>query len=250
VRQGSGDARPGWHAVEAALEHQPEQVLRVWVQHGREDKRSQQVLALIQSLGIPVETVPKAVLDRYAQHHQGVIAWLRDQSLPGEHELMSLLHDLEHPPFLLILDGVQDPHNLGACLRTADAAGVDAVILPKHGAVSITPAVRKVACGAAETVPTFQVTNLARTLEQLKADGIWITGLALDEKAQPIDVLDWSGAVAIVMGAEESGLRPLTLKHCDRLAIIPMHGHVQSLNVSVATGVVLFNALRSRHSAK
>jgi 23S rRNA (guanosine2251-2'-O)-methyltransferase len=241
-----GTARAGWHAVNAVLAQQPEAILRIWFQQGRSDQRSQTLLAQVQELGIAQETVPKSVLDRYAEHHQGVIAWIVEQALPNESDLESLLDALDHPPLILVLDGVQDPHNLGACLRTADAVGVDAVIIPKNNAVSITPTVRKVACGAAESVPVFQVTNLVRSLEKLKARGIWLTGLALSDTAQPLFSLDWTGAIAVVMGAEESGLRQLTQKTCDRLAIIPMRGQVQSLNVSVATGVVLYHALSQR----
>ncbi len=241
-----GTARAGWHAAQAAIAQQPEFVLRVWVQSGRSDQRSQALLAEVNALGVPVESVPKSVLDRYAEHHQGVIAWLVEQVLPNEADLEALLEGLDHPPFILVLDGVQDPHNLGACLRTADAVGVDAVIIPKHKAVGLTPAVRKVACGAAESVALFQVTNLVRTLEVLKARGVWVTGLALDASSQPLFALDWTGSLAVVMGAEESGIRQLTQKTCDRLAMIPMLGQVQSLNVSVATGVVLYHALSQR----
>ncbi len=242
-----GTARAGWHAVNAAIAQQPEALLRIWLQKGREDQRSQTLLAEITRLGITVEQLPKSVLDRYADHHQGVIAWVVEQVLPNETDLFATLDALSHPPFLLVLDGVQDPHNLGACLRTADAVGVDAVIIPKHHTVGLTPTVRKVACGAAESVPLFQVTNLVRTLESLKERGIWLTGLALSESAQPLFALDWKGAIAVVMGAEASGLRQLTQKTCDRLAIIPMLGQVQSLNLSVATGVVLYHALSQRH---
>lgn len=241
-----GTARAGWHAVQAAVTQQPEMLLRVWLQSGRSDQRSQALLAEINALGIPTESVPKSVLDRYAEHHQGVIAWLVEQVLPNESDLDVLLEGLDHPPLILVLDGVQDPHNLGACLRTADAVGVDAVIIPKHKAVSLTPAVRKVACGAAESVALFQVTNLVRTLEMLKARGVWVTGLALNTSSQSLFELDWTGSLAIVMGAEESGIRHLTQKTCDRLAMIPMLGQVQSLNVSVATGVVLYHALSQR----
>lgn len=241
-----GTARAGWHAVSAVLAQQPEIVLRIWLQQGRSDQRSQSVLAEVTQLGIACESVPKAVLDRYAEHHQGVIAWVVEQSLPNETDLEAHLDALTHAPFILVLDGVQDPHNLGACLRTADAVRVDAVIIPKNHAVGLTPAVRKVACGAAESVPLFQVTNLVRTLEMLKHRGVWLTGLALADTAQPLFQLEWTGAVAVVMGAEDTGLRQLTQKTCDRLAVIPMLGQVQSLNVSVATGVVLYHALSQR----
>jgi 23S rRNA (guanosine2251-2'-O)-methyltransferase len=240
------ECHPGWHATQAALEQHPEQVLRIWLQKGRDDKRAQGVLSLAQQLGVAVEWVPLTVLEKYHHRHQGVIAWVRPVLLPGENELLALLDASDTPPLLLVLDGVQDPHNLGACLRTADAAGVQAVIVPKHNAVGLTPTVRKVACGAAESLPLFQVTNLVRVLEMLKSRGIWIMGLALADHAQSVYDVDWRGGIAIVMGAEDTGLRPLTMKHCDHLVVIPMLGSVQSLNVSVATGVVLYTALQQR----
>jgi 23S rRNA (guanosine2251-2'-O)-methyltransferase len=243
-----GEIYPGWHAAESAIANHPEYVLKLWLQQGRDDKRATALAEQAKTLGIPIEMVSRSALEKQSRVHQGVIAWLKSQTLPAESELFELLEKLAHPPFLLVLDGIQDPHNLGACLRTADAAGVDAVIIPKHHAVGLTPAVRKVACGAAESLPIFQVTNLARTLEQLKTSGIWISGLALSDEAVSIYDAPWQGAVAIVMGAEESGLRPITIKHCDRLVIIPMLGAVQSLNVSVATGVVLYTALQQRQS--
>ncbi|HGX92090.1 MAG TPA: 23S rRNA (guanosine(2251)-2'-O)-methyltransferase RlmB, partial [Candidatus Tenderia sp.] len=147
--------------------------------------------------------------------------------------------------FLLILDGVQDPHNLGACLRSADAAGVDAVIVPKDKAAGLTPVVRKVACGAAESVPFYQVTNLARTLRELQELGVWLVGAA-GEADTTVYQADLKGSLAIVMGAEEKGLRRLTREHCDSLIKIPMAGTVESLNVSVATGICLFEAVRQR----
>lgn len=245
----STEARAGWHAVSALLAQQPDQVLRVWVQLGREDARASHLKAELSQLGIRCEAVPKSVLDKQTAHHQGVIAWVKVRDLPGESELAGFLEALDHPPFLLVLDEVQDPHNLGACLRSADAAGVDAVILPRHQSASITPTVRKVACGAAESVPVFQVTNLVRTLELLKQQGVWISGLALDDRAVSVYQADWTGPLAIVMGAEDKGLRRLTREACDRLVIIPMLGQVQSLNVSVATGVVLYQALAQRLSA-
>jgi len=159
-----------------------------------------------------------------------------------------LLDQLAEPPFLLVLDQVQDPHNLGACLRSADAAGVHGVIAPRDNAVGLTPTVHKVASGAARTVPFFQVTNLARVLRTLKERGIWLVGAA-GEAEQSIYQADLTGPLALVMGAEDTGLRRLTREECDFLVRIPMRGHVESLNVSVATGVVLFEALRQRGAA-
>ena len=160
-------------------------------------------------------------------------------------DLMALIESLDHPPFLLILDGVQDPHNLGACLRSADAAGVDAVIVPKDKAVGLTPVVRKVACGAAESVLFYQVTNLARTMRELQQAGVWLVGAAGEAESDVYDV-DLKGALGLVLGAEEGGLRRLTREHCDNLIKIPMLGTVESLNVSVAAGICMFEALRQR----
>jgi 23S rRNA (guanosine2251-2'-O)-methyltransferase len=241
-----GDVHPGWHAAESAIEKHPEYVLKLWLQQGRDDKRATALAAQAKDMGIPIEMVSRSALEKQSRVHQGVIAWVKSQALPADTELFELLDSLNHPPLLLVLDGIQDPHNLGACLRTADAAGVDAVIIPKHHAVGLTPAVRKVACGAAEAMPIFQVTNLARTLDLFKQRGIWISGLALADDAVTIYEAPWQGAVAIVMGSEDAGLRPITTKQCDRLVIIPMLGTVQSLNVSVATGIVLYTALQHR----
>ena len=166
----------------------------------------------------------------------------------NEDSLLTLLEKISAAPFLLILDGVQDPHNLGACLRSADAAGVHAVVAPKDRSVAFTDTVRRVACGAAEHVPFAQVTNLARTMEHLKTKGLWMIGTD-DEASQSLYEADLKGPMALVMGFEGSGLRRLTREHCDVLVRIPMLGSVESLNVSVATGVCLFEAVRQRQSA-
>jgi 23S rRNA (guanosine2251-2'-O)-methyltransferase len=176
------------------------------------------------------------------------VAEVRGRAVHNETFLEQLLVELDVPPFLLVLDGVQDPHNLGACLRTADAAGVHAIIAPRDRACGLTPIVRKVASGAAETVPFIQVTNLVRTLKLLQQAGLWVVGTALEEAAKPIHQQSLSGPLALVMGAEGQGMRRLTRETCDQLVYIPMRGMVQSLNVSVATGVALFEALRQRSS--
>ena len=234
----------GLHAVTAALRSGRE-CTRLWLQDNRRDARLNEVEVRAQKLGVPVERVPRPELDRLANdtHHQGAVGEFGQ--LVGPDNLDELLDSLDVPPFLLVLDGVQDPHNLGACLRTADAAGVHAVIVPKDKACGITPVVRKVAAGAAETVPFFAVTNLARTLKNLKDRGVWLAGAA-GEAEQTIYELDLKGAVAIVMGAEGEGLRRLTRESCDWLAKLPMAGYVESLNVSVATGICLFEAVRQR----
>ncbi|MAZ78007.1 MAG: 23S rRNA (guanosine(2251)-2'-O)-methyltransferase RlmB [Legionellaceae bacterium] len=237
----------GWHAVLAILKQRPENVTTVFLLQQREDDRAQQLFALTQSARISVQAVSKQVLDKksHGENHQGVVAECRSQDVLNENDLVKLLDDLHEDPYLLILDGVQDPHNLGACLRSADAAGVHAVIIPKDKSVGITPIVRKVSCGASEVVPIVQATNLARVMKMLKSRNIWLFG-ADDKAEQSLYQADLKGAVALVMGAEGAGMRRLTREHCDVLISIPMHGSVSSLNVSVATGICLFEALRQR----
>jgi 23S rRNA (guanosine2251-2'-O)-methyltransferase len=243
----SSDLVFGLHAVQAALTHDPGQVEALWVDRSRRDGRMRELLELAQSHGVPVHGVDARELDRRApgQRHQGVIAACHAATIWDEAGLPDLVAQAPGAPLLLVLDGVTDPHNLGACLRTADAAGVTAVIAPKDKAVGLTPVVRKVASGAAERMPFVQVTNLARTLEILKAQGVWIAGTS-DRATQSLYQADLKGPLAIVMGAEGKGLRRLTEEHCDFLLSIPMRGVVESLNVSVATGVCLYEALRQR----
>lgn len=237
----------GLHAVDALLRQQPEQVQCLWVQAGRNDKRMAAVLELARNQGVRVETLARAELDGKVEgRHQGVVAQVHGGSRQwDEQALFQLLDDLDHPPLVLVLDGVTDPHNLGACLRSADAAGVDAVIVPKDKSADLTPTVRKVACGAAETMPFVRVTNLARTLAGLKERGIWLYGAA-GEAENTLYNSDLTGPAALVMGAEGAGLRRLTREACDFLVKLPMAGSVSSLNVSVATGVCLFEVVRQR----
>ena len=239
----------GLHAVQAALEQTPSGVTELWIDAQRRDKRMAAILDLAKRAGIPVHDSDRRELEALAPgcRHQGVVARSVAPREFDEADLEALLERLDAPPFLLILDGVQDPHNLGACLRSADAAGVHAVIAPKDRAASLTPIAIKVASGAAQTVPFVQVTNLARTLKNLKQRGLWLVGLD-GHAEQDIYELDLRGPLALVMGAEGQGLRRLTKEHCDFLAIIPMVGSVESLNVSVATGVCLFEALRQRRA--
>jgi 23S rRNA (guanosine2251-2'-O)-methyltransferase len=201
--------------------------------------------------GVPVEETTGDSLDRAAghDHHQGVVARCRAAPERTEAELPAFLKDLPATAFLLVLDGVQDPHNLGACLRSADAAGVQAVIVPRDNSAPLTPAVRKVASGAAETVPLFRVANLARVLETLKSAGVWLVGAAGEAERDLYDI-DLRGPLALVLGAEGTGLRRLTRDLCDHLARIPMTGSVGSLNVSVAAGVCLFEAVRQRRTPR
>lgn len=234
----------GIHAVESFLNNAPERLIEVFVLKGREDKRLMPLLKQLQNFGISVQQLNRQTLDKKAKGevHQGVIAKVVPAKELNENDLANLL-DQKEKPFLLVLDGVTDPHNLGACLRTADAAGVDAVIVPKDKSAQLTSIARKVACGAAETVPLIRVTNLARTLRTLQDHQVWIVGTA-GEATENVYQANLKGAIALVMGAEGDGMRRLTREHCDQLISIPMAGSVSSLNVSVATGVCLFEIVR------
>lgn len=241
----------GLHAVTAALRHEPASLHVIWVESKHCRPRLCTLMKEAEDCGIPVRTEARSELNRMTggARHQGVVA--RRAAPPSartEHDLHAILTTITEPALLLVLDGIQDPHNLGACLRSADAAGVHAVIAPADRAAGITATVRKVACGAAETVPFIQVTNLARTLRDLQAQGVWIIG-AVGTAGHSLFEVDFTGPVAIVLGAEEKGLRRLTREVCDGLAHIPMSGSVESLNVSVAAGVFLFEALRQRRCA-
>lgn len=237
----------GWHAVLALLERAPERVLDIWVDRARKGERREQLLKAAKNAGIKVQEATSETLDTRlgGDRHQGVVARCRAAAERTEAELPEFLEALKQAPLLLVLDGVQDPHNLGACLRSADAAGVHAVILPRDNAAPMTPVVRKVASGAAETVPVFRVTNLARVLDMLKHTGVWLVGMSGDGEQRIYD-MDLRGPVALVLGAEEKGMRRLTRDKCDYLAHVPMAGAVESLNVSVATGICLFEAVRQR----
>jgi 23S rRNA (guanosine2251-2'-O)-methyltransferase len=236
----------GIHAVEALAQKEADSIISVLVQQGRDDQRLSKLIRLLQSKGVVCDYVPRKELDKLVSgRHQGVVASIKGEVEKGEGDLEDILTTLDVPPFLLILDSVTDPHNLGACLRSADAAGVHAVIVPKDKSAPLNATARKVACGAAENVPVIRVTNLARTMKWLQNFGVWITGAA-GEAEQDIYQTDLKGAAAIAMGAEGSGLRRLTREHCDQLTKIPMVGSVSSLNVSVATGICLFEALRQR----
>ena len=239
----------GLHAVMAALDYEPEQVYELWVEHQRRDRRIETLLDTATRLGLTIHRADRTELDQLSGsvHHQGVVARLAiRQQKHSEDNLPALLAAAQEPLLLLVLDGVQDPHNLGACLRSAAAAGVHAVIAPADRAAGLNATVRKVACGGAEIVPFVPVTNLARTLRRLKEQGIWITGAAGTAAANLYEV-DFTSSMAIVLGGEEKGLRRLTREVCDQLARIPMaEGGVESLNVSVATGIFLFEARRQR----
>ncbi|VEF14425.1 23S rRNA (guanosine(2251)-2'-O)-methyltransferase RlmB [Stutzerimonas stutzeri] len=236
----------GLHAVEALLRQHPKRVKQVWLAEGRGDPRVQVLIELAAQARVSVGQCERREMDAWVEGvHQGVVAEVSPSQVWGEAMLDELLDRAEGPPLLLVLDGVTDPHNLGACLRTADAAGALAVIVPKDKSATLNATVRKVACGAAEVIPLVAVTNLARTLEKLQQKGLWVVGTA-GEAEQSLYAQDLTGPIVLVMGAEGRGMRRLTREHCDYLVRLPMAGSVSSLNVSVATGVCLFEALRQR----
>lgn len=236
----------GIHAVESLLDRQSERITELWLQQGRNDKRAETIQQKANKLGVRINVVSKQDMDGSVEgRHQGVLAFAKPAKVLKEKDLESLLDSIGHQPLILILDGITDPHNLGACLRTADAVGVDAVVAPKDNSSPLTAIVSKVACGAVETVPYIQVTNLVRTMKDLQQRGIWITGTA-GEAEQSLYDADLKGAVALVMGAEGKGMRRLTRENCDFLVKLPMAGSVSSLNVSVATGVCLYEVVRQR----
>ena len=235
----------GFHAVLARLRADPAAVIEVFLDDARQDARARDLAAGVERAGVRLLRVPAARLDGMCggARHQGVVA--RVEAKVATASLDELLEQLKEPALLLVLDGVTDPHNLGACLRVANAAGAHAVIAPKDRAAGIGATVSKVASGAAELTPYFMVTNLARTLDELKERNIWVVGA--DAGAQlDLHQADLPQAVAWVLGAEGEGMRRLTREHCDLLVRIPMRGGVESLNVSVAAGVVLYESVRRR----
>jgi 23S rRNA (guanosine2251-2'-O)-methyltransferase len=239
----------GLHSVRNVLRHGADSIREAFVDGQRRDRRLKELLSELQRAGIKPKQVSREELDRLAAgiNHQGIVVMALAPAAIGEKQLPEILDKAEEPLLILILDGVQDPHNLGACLRTADAAGVDVVIAPKDRSAGLTPVACKVASGAAESVPFVQVTNLARTMKQLAGEyRAWIVGMA-GEAGDNLQQMQLDGNLAIVMGGEEKGMRRLTRDHCDALASLPMMGSVESLNVSVATGVALYEVVRQRH---
>jgi len=235
----------GFHAVGVRLKTAPQSILEIYVDVSRKDARMRQFLEKTNEAGVRLVEADGMRLAKLAgsHGHQGVAA--RVEALAQVHSLDDLLDQVSGPPLLLVLDGVTDPHNLGACLRVADGAGAHAVIAPKDHAAGINATVAKVASGAAETMPYFMVTNLARTLGELKERSIWCIGTS-DDAPKTIYQVDLKGPTALVLGAEGQGMRQLTRKTCDELVGIPMRGAVESLNVSVASGVCLYEAVRQR----
>ncbi len=239
----------GMHTVRVLLSRSPARVRRVLIASGRDAGRHAEIRELAMRAGVQLSGADEPTLDRMAAggRHQGVVAEVAPRAGDPETQLEEALEAAGEAPLLLVLDGVQDPHNLGACLRSADAAGVAAVIVPRDRAAGMTPVVRKVAAGAAETVPLVAVVNLARTLRELKDRGFWLVGTD-DEAGKTLYDADLMGPTAIVMGSEGEGMRRLTRECCDLLVTIPMAGAVESLNVSVAAGIVLFEAVRQRRA--
>lgn len=237
----------GLHAAQSALMYSPQKISRAWVDSERHDKRLETLLETLSTLDVSIEKVERKKLDKLADgmNHQGVVLEVALPEELSENDLKVAVEHLSENALFLVLDNVQDPHNLGACLRTADATGVHGIIITKDNAVGITPTVCKVASGAAETVPVYVVTNLARTLRWLKTEGVWVIGTA-GEAESILFKSDFTVPMALVIGAEEKGMRRLTREQCDFLVKLPMLGTVESLNLSVATGVLLYEVLRQR----
>jgi 23S rRNA (guanosine2251-2'-O)-methyltransferase len=237
----------GVHAVRALLSNQNRQTKQLYINQDRQDRRLQDILDTAEKNQVPVEQLSLQKMNqRFVDVvHQGVVA--RVEKLPEyvESDISCLLAASKKPSLILILDGITDPHNLGACLRSADAAGVDFVMIPKDKSAGITPVVSKVASGALESVPVVRVTNLARAMEHIKQQGVWIYGAA-GESDPSLYAIDGKTSIALVMGSEEKGMRQLTRSQCDGLFSVPMLGQVSSLNVSVATGICLFEVVRQR----
>ncbi len=239
----------GLHSVKSALEYTAERVIQAWIDINRQDRRLQEIYQKLQQQGIQFTSVSKRELDKLADKntHQGVVIQIKPASINSEQLLYDNLPHIKGTPVLLVLEHIQDPHNLGACLRTADAAGVHGVIITKDQSTGITPTVFKVACGAADTVPIYQVTNLVRMIKNLKQQGFWVFG-ADSAAEQTVFQSDLTIPLVLVMGAEGKGLRRLTRENCDLLVKIPMVGSVASLNISVATGAILFEVMRQKTS--
>lgn len=241
----------GLHAVQAALKNDASRVKALWVLRNRKDQRLEKVVRAARSAGLRMTLSTRQELDRLVEgeRHQGVVAQVEGEAGLDESYLQGLVSQIKHNALFLVLDGVTDPHNVGACMRSAEAAGVDVVIVPRDRAAGLTAVARKVASGSAERVPFVQVTNLARTLRDLQDQGVWVVGAA-GGTDQSIYDAPFTRSVALVMGAEGKGMRRLTQEVCDQVIAIPMQGEVESLNVSVAAAVCLYEAVRQRGAAQ
>ena len=238
----------GIHSVKEFLKTSPELITLIMFQEGRQlDKKLSSILELAKKHSVPVQQINKIKLDELTNKavHQGILLTTQQTRSYQESDILELLKQIDKPPLILILDAIQDPHNLGACIRTADASGVDFIILPKDKSAPINATVQKVSCGATSRVKVVIATNLARAVKTLKQEGVWVYGFA-DEAGQSLYQQDITGNIALVMGSEGHGLRQLTRQLCDHLVYIPMQGSVSSLNVSVAAGVGLYEVVRQR----
>lgn len=237
----------GFHGVNATLRHHPEDIIRIYYDSSRKDPRMQKLLQDVDDLQLSLMSADELRLFQMsgAKQHQGIVAEVKTRAQLSFGEFLKSL-DMSANPIVMLLDSITDPHNLGACFRVADAFGVSAIIVPKDNSAGVNATVVKTASGTTETVPFFTVTNLARSMEQLKEKGFWIFGTDMTDSAKPIDQLDLKGPMAWVFGSEGKGMRQLTRQHCDFLAIIPMMGDVESLNISVAAGVCLYETQRQR----
>ncbi len=240
----------GFHSIEGLLKTNPESILRVFIQTGREDIRVRNIVTALTKQKISFLNIDKNKLESIAKGelHQGIVAEVILPPLPGEDSLIAVIKKIPGKPLVLILDSIQDPRNLGACLRSANASGVDCVVINKDGSSPINAVVHKTSAGAINTLKIFQVTNLTRIIKALQKNGMWVIGLDGGASTTIYD-LNLSDAIAIVMGAEGKGIRELIKKTCDQLVSIPMTGSVESLNVSVATGITLFESKRQRESS-
>ncbi len=240
----------GFHSIESQLNSNPEYILKLFIQSGRNDVRMSKMTSLLNNLKINFLIINKNELDRLAKDelHQGIIAEVILPSLPGQEALIDFITNLPSNPLILMLDSIQDPRNLGACLRSANAAGVDCVVMNKDGSAPINSVVYKTSAGAINQLKIFQVTNLVRAIKALQSKGLWVVGLDASLKTSIYDI-NLIDPIVIVMGAEGKGLRQLIKKSCDYLVRIPMIGNIESLNVSVATGIALFEGRRQRQSS-
>ena len=241
---------PGIHTVASLLRWHPERIQSLWLEQNKHNRRIDQLIALASEAGISIQQVQRNKLDQLCEstQHQGLAASCSPTPVSDEHDLLGEIATASAPPLYLVLDEISDPHNLGACLRTADAAGIDAVILPQRHTAPLTPTVHKIASGATVRLKIVRTTNLARCLDAIKSAGVWVYGAEGTARA-PVYQADFSHPSAIVMGAEDQGMRRLTREKCDQLLALPMLGGVESLNVSVATGIFLFEAVRQRQSS-
>ncbi len=238
----------GIHAITSILEHRPTDALSLFIQQGKQDDKTlKNLLSLAETFGVSVQIASRDKLSKLCNspQHQGVVLHARPLAFTHENELANIIK--KENCLLLVLDQITDAHNLGACIRSAVAMGVDAIVCPRKNTAPLTPTVAKVAVGSAELIPVIAVSNLARCLAQLKENGVFVYGTALDETAKPVYECDFTDKTAIVMGSEGEGMRRLTTDSCDQLVYIPMTEKVQSLNVSVATGMMLYEASRQRH---